>query len=551
MPGVLPWVNGVGLLLCIFGFVSSGDMLFPSQARTIWLGRASKPVLRLRGGGYLSRLVGKEMVMVGKECSRLTAEIRVGLQAAERSFRRAGRDLKECIGLATCGCADGNESLHGQTRWRLGLEADSSTSHSAYTSRYRNTSAKFAVPESLSLDMGLSHPDDEARGPDSRYTYSINGIPLGRAPDPQHHQTHHHHHHHRSRDNDMSNTSAAFEVMLECLPSGVPARWITIGLHRKHCRMMRPDVEAKIDELWEAQCNSSARLYDGKLFRFGSCQRRLDADGTQEVKLEFGVTQYRSFMGTNMAPGWEKIPQEHMANPISCVAIVHTSDFKVMLIRRSDKVVTAQRAFALPGGYISPDRANLHDSIMQVPLPTDDNTEIKCVYGYSLWPGCQYWRPVHVEGCTRDARPYSSVVTEFFDAPVREACEELGLPPDAFPDPPLLLGITRSRRNLRTCATFYLRTPLHSKDVIQYHDRFHSFESDECIAIKERNAVPSIDLYMPSCSRGGLHLFAHWLSRKLHKQTDPLVQGEGGLQSSSRSLSPWCMNRMRSPSVGE
>eukprot|EP00960_Hanusia_phi_P003648 108123-Hanusia_phi.AAC.2 len=93
-----------------------------------------------------------------------------------------------------------------------------------------------------------------------------------------------------------------------------------------------------------------------------------DIDGSQEVnfvpsmfsllckqvKLECGVTRYRSFLGTNMSPDWAKIPEEHMSDPLSCFVscfvpenlshavgqvLVHSSDDQIMLVQRKDPIL--------------------------------------------------------------------------------------------------------------------------------------------------------------------------------------------------------------------
>ena len=41
-------------------------------------------------------------------------------------------------------------------------------------------------------------------------------------------------------------------------------------------------------------------------------------------------------MGTNVA-GRPAVPRRHLAEPLRCVAVVHTADAHVLLLRRSDK----------------------------------------------------------------------------------------------------------------------------------------------------------------------------------------------------------------------
>jgi hypothetical protein len=52
-----------------------------------------------------------------------------------------------------------------------------------------------------------------------------------------------------------------------------------------------------------------------------------------QVQLELGVTRFKSFMGTNMAQGWERMAPEHLSSPLGCNVLVHTSDSCIMLIR--------------------------------------------------------------------------------------------------------------------------------------------------------------------------------------------------------------------------
>jgi hypothetical protein len=523
------------VLLVLLELRASGGLVSSSSRRTVavhtithWPQAPS--IMRLRGG---DEFVGTRRSFGGMLADGLLGVLKV----AERGVK----ELAECMGCVTPSLEEERRRMDF-IKWKSGLRqrfnsATSSWQHMQTVGSNTSSHHKFNVPESLSLDLGIASPEQNDGEAYANYHSYVSSQSRGKVP--------------RAAgvafEGSGSNSSAAFEVMLECLPSGVPADCVQILLHRKHCRTMRPDIEARIEEEWAKAVTSSARLYDGKLFRFGSCHRWLDTDGSQEVKLEFGVTRYRSFLGTNMAPGWEYLPPEHLANPLSCIAVVHTSDMCIMLIRRSDKVVTAQRCVALPGGYVSPEKANVQESIEVVPLPTEEGHEIKCTNHHSEWLGND--DQVHT---VSGERPYSKVVEELFRCPVREACEELGVPHDAFPEPPLLLGITRTRRNLQPSATFYMHTPLTSQQVIAYHDRFHSFESDECIAVPDKDALPTIDMYMPSCSRGALYLFTQLRIRSLHIARDdvpspPTQEYRLGVGDSSTSP-PWRYELQRSAS---
>jgi hypothetical protein len=249
----------------------------------------------------------------------------------------------------------------------------------------------------------------------------------------------------------------AFEVLLDCLPSGAPPDRVQVVLHRKYCRMRRDDIEKGIEAEWNRLTALEPRMwwYDGTMFRLASSQRWLDVDGTQEVKLECGITRYRSFLGTNMAGNWESIPDTHLSNPLSCFVLVHTSDRYVMLVAQPEHEGSSSScSYRLPGGHLSADRAGIFESMVHVPIPDQDGQEVNCMLGYSIWPGSERWRG----DVASKPRPYQNVVQEIFSCPVREACADLGLLESDFLGVPLLFGITQGRKNRIMSAVFYLAT---------------------------------------------------------------------------------------------
>ena len=145
---------------------------------------------------------------------------------------------------------------------------------------------------------------------------------------------------------------------------------------------------------------------------YSASQRWLDMDGTQEVKLECGITRYRSFLGTNMAAQWRMIPEQHMSNPLSCFVLVHTRDRYLMLISRAD-AERSSFSFLLPGGHLSADRAEIFGSMVQVAIPDQDGQEVTCMLDYSIWPGSEKWRSDKSESAEKP-RAYQSVVRELF-----------------------------------------------------------------------------------------------------------------------------------------
>uniref|UniRef100_A0A7S4KLI1 Nudix hydrolase domain-containing protein n=2 Tax=Guillardia theta TaxID=55529 RepID=A0A7S4KLI1_GUITH len=301
-----------------------------------------------------------------------------------------------------------------------------------------------------------------------------------------------------------------YEVLLDCLPNGVTPEKVQVVLHRKYCRTRHPDVEKGIEDQWQSLTTKEPRLwwYDGTLFRLASAQRWKDIDGSQEVKLECGVTRYRSFLGTNMSPNWAKIPEVHMSDPLSCFVLVHSSDDQVMFVQRKDPILGS--SISLPGGHLSADRAGIFDSMVEVPIPGYIGHEIICMLDYSIWPGSEKWKPSMRNG-VESPRPYSKVITELFSCPLREANGDLGLKSNDFFELPLMLGIAKSSRNRTIAAVFYLATHLTAEEIKEKHSQSALPHSCRCISISDKDALPTLDLDLQPCCRAALYLFAQYL----------------------------------------
>jgi len=81
------------------------------------------------------------------------------------------------------------------------------------------------------------------------------------------------------------------------------------------------------------------------------------------VSLHLGLTDYRTFVGTNLNPLWENflVPSEddslrcqHMSDPLGNGAIVETSDEKIIVLQRSYNVVDFPGYYVFPGGHSEP-----------------------------------------------------------------------------------------------------------------------------------------------------------------------------------------------------
>ncbi|XP_070003599.1 nudix hydrolase 9-like isoform X2 [Nicotiana sylvestris] len=82
---------------------------------------------------------------------------------------------------------------------------------------------------------------------------------------------------------------------------------------------------------------------------YGGCNFSMGNDSKQEphVCLHLSLTDYRTFVGTNLGPIWERfvVPSEddceqcqHISSPLGYGAVVETSDIRILVLQRSNKV---------------------------------------------------------------------------------------------------------------------------------------------------------------------------------------------------------------------
>ncbi|KAJ8636949.1 hypothetical protein MRB53_011216 [Persea americana] len=79
------------------------------------------------------------------------------------------------------------------------------------------------------------------------------------------------------------------------------------------------------------------------------------------VCLHLGLTDYRTIVGTNLNPLWEKflVPSEddsircqHTASPLGNAVVVETADKKILVLQRSYNVGEFPGHFVFPGGHL-------------------------------------------------------------------------------------------------------------------------------------------------------------------------------------------------------
>uniref|UniRef100_A0A7N0U9T3 Nudix hydrolase domain-containing protein n=1 Tax=Kalanchoe fedtschenkoi TaxID=63787 RepID=A0A7N0U9T3_KALFE len=209
-----------------------------------------------------------------------------------------------------------------------------------------------------------------------------------------------------------------------------------------------------------------------------------------KISLNVGLTDYRTFVGTNLNPSWANFlfPSDdnaercqHMASPLGNGAIVETSDDMILVLQRSENVGEFPGYFVFPGGHPEPNEVG----ILSHQCDTDvDSGMIN-----------------------------KKISDEMFDSIIREVVEEIGVPAESLSDP-IFIGISQREVNVRPAAFFYIKCNLSPEAIHHfYSDAQDGYESTKLLALPKINAYGWTSR-MPGCHQGGYALYEAMLTVK-------------------------------------
>ncbi|KAF3544695.1 hypothetical protein DY000_02008212 [Brassica cretica] len=291
-----------------------------------------------------------------------------------------------------------------------------------------------------------------------------------------------------------------YQLLLSC-PYGLSLSQVSVDFSKSHDRIQHPDhdLEDSIAQAWEQRTQGNSSLFNGQKFRFGSFCLYGDA-GTNElphVCLRLGLTDYRTFVGTNLSSQWEQflltsqddcVRCRHTSSPLGNAAVIETSDQKIIVLRRSDNVGEFPGHYVFPGGHPEP---------MSVGI---DSHQLE-----------------------KDGDALNKKVTqEMFDSITREVVEETGIPASSL-STPLFIGISRRELNVRPAMFFFIKCSHHSDDIPRlYSSAEDAFESTQLhtVSLEELKTMTS---RMPGCHHGGFALYELLLQRLKSTNETPLT----------------------------
>uniref|UniRef100_A0ACD5TYT8 Uncharacterized protein n=1 Tax=Avena sativa TaxID=4498 RepID=A0ACD5TYT8_AVESA len=277
----------------------------------------------------------------------------------------------------------------------------------------------------------------------------------------------------------------AYKLLLSC-PAGLPRSRVSVKFDPSFDRIPHPDasLEESIDEIWNQRLQENPSLYSGTKFRYGGHVSHQNDESNQEycVSLHLGLTDYRTFVGTNLSPSWENflVPSEddsvccqHLSNPLGNGAIVETSDEKIIVLQRSNNVGESPGCYVFPGGHSEPQEVGIlaHQNDVQ--------------------------DVVHL---------IERVSDEMFDGIIREVVEETGVPASSLSEP-IFIGVSRRETNVRPAAFFYVRCNVDSSTVTELYSRAQDgYESTKLYAVSIEE-LREMSQGLPGCHQGGFALY--------------------------------------------
>ncbi|CAA6656848.1 unnamed protein product [Spirodela intermedia] len=263
----------------------------------------------------------------------------------------------------------------------------------------------------------------------------------------------------------MDASGSTYKLLLSC-PSGLSPSQVYVDFSASYDRIPHPagNLENSIPEIWCQRIQENPSMYNDQKFRYAGYSSK-NPDGSRSnysICLNLGLTDYRTFVGTNLNPLWENflVPSEddtihcqHMASPLGNGAIVETLDKRIIVLQRSSKVGEFPGYFVFPGGHSEPKEIGISGH------PTD-----------AVSAGSEHLN--------------KKVATD-----------------------PLFIGISRRELNVRPTAFFFLRCNVHSSAVKEFYSKAQDgFESTQLFAMS-RAEIESMCSRIPGCHRGGFALY--------------------------------------------
>uniref|UniRef100_A0A3P8XVM6 Nudix hydrolase domain-containing protein n=1 Tax=Esox lucius TaxID=8010 RepID=A0A3P8XVM6_ESOLU len=253
---------------------------------------------------------------------------------------------------------------------------------------------------------------------------------------------------------------------------------------------------------------------------------------TPILTLRLGLTCYRDFLGTNWSQRSEELRQRGeaefgdplalLAQPLGVGGVLCTSDRKVVLIRRSQKVAEARGLLDIPGGH--PEPKAVCEGLAGV---TEDKIRVEMLQ-----------------------QRQEAVVRELFSSVSAEIRDEVNVPLRSLGEP-MLMGIALNHTSAgRPSAEFYISCSLTSAEVqeLYWKGGVEAHESTDIVFLREKfcdlQEVLQLDQHSPLWSelcpsaKGAVLLYQLMLSNQQDRSNQSQISLASLLDTISSQRSP-------------
>lgn len=285
----------------------------------------------------------------------------------------------------------------------------------------------------------------------------------------------------------------AFEVLCS-FPNGISASDLAIDCRSENDRKpSTAEREDEIESIWEERRKSNQSLFNGTKFRFHSVEKiSTSQKANSAAVLRIGITDYKSFLGTNCSLNWKKLDPSQLASPLGNAAIVETKDKMIVLLKRSANVGECPHTIVMPGGHSEPETLGIKS--------------------------LEEWKKSS-EPVVKDIVKWKKdILIELFDSMIREIVEETGIPNDKLMELKCI-GFSRRVQNHRPDIVFHVCCNLTSEEVQQFYAAGpeHKSESTELILMQCTELIKKVihddAVNMPGCHRGAVDLFRQYMEK--------------------------------------
>ncbi|KAL2596935.1 hypothetical protein AAZX31_11G141100 [Glycine max] len=111
------------------------------------------------------------------------------------------------------------------------------------------------------------------------------------------------------KEASSTDDTSSFTLLVSCT-SGLSLSQVSVACSEAYDRIPHSEVslENTISEIWEQRSQKNNSFFNGKKFRYGGYVLE-SGDGSvcePHLCLHLGLTDYRTFVGTNLSPMWER-----------------------------------------------------------------------------------------------------------------------------------------------------------------------------------------------------------------------------------------------------